>query len=63
MVEFQKKYAVSVLLVSHQIDEILEIADWVCLLENGKLVKDYEEIGKFVDNKLNDDNGKKIIYM
>lgn len=39
LVEFQKKYEVSIILVSHQIDEILEIADWVCLLENGKLVQ------------------------
>ena len=31
-------------------------------LENGKLIKDYEEIGKFVNNELNDVNGKEITY-
>lgn len=39
LVEFQKKYEVSIILVSHQIDEILKIADWICLLEKGKLAQ------------------------
>lgn len=39
LVAFQKKHQISIILVSHQIDEILEIADWVCLLENGKLTQ------------------------
>lgn len=39
LVTFQKKYDIGIILVSHQIDEILEIADWICLLENGKLAQ------------------------
>lgn len=39
LVGYQKKYQTSIILVSHQIDEILEIADWVCLLEHGKLAQ------------------------
>ncbi len=39
LVGYQKKYDTSIILVSHQIDEIMEIADWVCLLENGKLAQ------------------------